>query len=652
MGHSLPETAPHQRYTKALIIGAGVTVGVNALEIYSSYVLRSSRLNFGYLPMCALMPFTALILVVNPCLRMVCPRWALEPGELLIVFVMGLIGAIFPGLGLGSFLIGIIAAPYYYASPENQWAEYLHPYIPSWIAPTDTESVRALFEGLGPGQAAPYDAWVAPALWWFLFIAALFAASLSGLVILRKQWVVRERLAYPLAEMPLVLIQGTESGAWFPAFVRNRLFWMGFCLPVLIVLWNAVTYFYPEFPAIPLIRGYPRLRIARSFPQLFTRVNFFVMSFAFLTNLEVLFSIWFFHLFTIALIGVYNRVGYTIGSADVWCGYNAATGWQSFGAFTFMVLWGLWMARSHLRDVFRKALNPADPVDDSDELITYRTAVVAFVLGSAFMVAWLHAAGMEFKVIFVLLFGLMVLYLGVTKVVAQCGLVYFRGPMTAQSVTMHLLGTATLSPGSMVGIALSFGICCDAKTSVATILAHIAKLGGSIKAGRRTLLTAAVLALTIGMISSFLITLDVSHERGAYNFGSYELQRGNLHIMNSVVSKMRTPIALTWEKLLFLGIGAAVMGVMTFLRYRFLWWPLHPVGFTTGFIWPIRASAFSIFLAWATKLTILKLGGIRGYQRARPFFLGTLLGYITGITISFLIDVIWFSGQGHGLHHW
>ncbi len=648
--HDLQATRP--RYLRALLVGTGVTVLVNWLEIYSSYSLHSSRLNFGYLPMCTLIPFVGLILIVNPMLRAFNARWGFRPDELLIIFVMALIAAIFPGLGLGSFLIGIIAAPYYYASPENHWAEYLQPYIPSWIAPTDTDSVRALFEGLRPGEHVAIDAWFAPALWWFMFIAALFTASLCGLVMLRKQWVVRERLAYPLAEMPLELIRSSDEGAWFPSFVRDRLFWMGFTVPMFIVLWNAVTYFYPEFPAIPIMRGYPRLQIARAFPPLFTRVNFFVMSFAFLTSLDVLFSIWFFHLLTIAQIGVYNRIGYTIGGADVWCGYNAATGWQSFGAFTFMVLWGLWMARDHLRDVWKKALNAAHPVDDSDELIPYRPAVVGFVLASAFMMVWLHAAGMEFKAILLFLFGLMVLYLGITKIVAQCGLVYFRGPMTIQSATMHILGTATLAPSTMTALALSFGICCDAKTSVATMLGHICKLSGSFKTSKRALLEALVLALTIGMIASFLMTLGLSHELGAYNFGAYELQRGNLHIMNSVVSKMITPVEMTWQKTMFVSIGAVLMAAMTFLRYRFLWWPLHPVGFTTGFIWPIRATAFSIFLAWFAKLVILKLGGIRGYQRARAFFLGTLIGYVSGITVSLLIDVIWFPGQGHGLHHW
>ncbi len=639
-------------YARAICIGAAATVLVNALEIYSSYALHSSRLNFGYLPMCTLIPFVALILCINPALRAFAPRQAFRSDELLIIFAMALIGAIFPGLGLGSFLIGIIAAPCYYATPENHWADYLLPYIPSWLAPTDKDAVRALFEGLQPGEHVAVDAWFAPAIWWFAFIAALFTVSVSGMVILRKQWVERERLAYPLAEMPLELIHSAQEGRWFPAFVRDRLFWLGFAVPMGIILWNMVGYFHPEFPTIPLMRGYPRLRIARAFPPLFTRVNFFVMSFAFLTNLDVLFSIWFFHLLTIIQIGVYNRIGYTIGSADVWCGYNAATGWQSYGAFTFMVLWGLWMARRHLADVFKKALGLAPEIDDSEELIRYRTAVVGLALGAAFMAVWLHAAGMEFKAVALFLFGLMVLYLGITKVVAQCGLVYFRGPMTVQSATMNLLGTASLSPGTMASLALSFGICCDAKTSVTTMIGHLCKLADSFRSNRRVMLAAAVLALTIGMAASFLMTLSLSHDRGAYNFGAYELQRGPLHIMNDVVAKMISPVRMTWQKTFFLGLGAALMAVMTFLRYRFLWWPLHPVGFTTGFIWPIRASAFSIFLAWFCKLVLLKLGGARAYERGKKFFLGTLLGYIVGVALSLVVDIIWFPGQGHGLHHW
>ena len=62
------------------------------------------------------------------------------------------------------------------------------------------------------------------------------------------------------------------------------------------------------------------------------------------------------------------------------------------------------------------------------------------------------------------------------------------------------------------------------------------------------------------------------------------------------------------------------------MKVRFLWWPLHPGGYVLisgtgmGGLW------FPIFLSWAIKSIVLKIGGIRQYRRAVPFFLGLILG--------------------------
>jgi hypothetical protein len=50
------------------------------------------------------------------------------------------------------------------------------------------------------------------------------------------------------------------------------------------------------------------------------------------------------------------------------------------------------------------------------------------------------------------------------------------------------------------------------------------------------------------------------------------------------------------------------------------------------------------------KTVILRVGGIQLYRRSQPFFLGIICGYVAGIALCLLVDVIWFPGQGHVLY--
>ena len=49
---------------------------------------------------------------------------------------------------------------------------------------------------------------------------------------------------------------------------------------------------------------------------------------------------------------------------------------------------------------------------------------------------------------------------------------------------------------------------------------------------------------------------------------------------------------------------------------------------------------FSILLGWLFKSVILKYGGIRLYQRLKPFFLGLVLGQISCAGLWMIIDFL------------
>ena len=100
-----------------------------------------------------------------------------------------------------------------------------------------------------------------------------------------------------------------------------------------------------------------------------------------------------------------------------------------------------------------------------------------------------------------------------------------------------------------------------------------------------------------------------------------------------------------------MGIGAGAMALLVFMHYRIAWWPIHPIGLPVAVCsYPMTHYVFSIFVGWLVKTLTLWLGGSQAYRRVRPFFMGVILGFFTGVGVSFLVDVFWFPGEGHVLY--
>ena len=97
-----------------------------------------------------------------------------------------------------------------------------------------------------------------------------------------------------------------------------------------------------------------------------------------------------------------------------------------------MVLFGLWMARFHIRDVFVKAFRGDRRIDDSDEMLSYRVCAFGLLLSLIFLIFWFQAVGISWAVAIVLTLGIFITYLGTARVIAETGVIYFSMPMTPQ----------------------------------------------------------------------------------------------------------------------------------------------------------------------------------------------------------------------------
>lgn len=116
---------------------------------------------------------------------------------------------------------------------------------------------------------------------------------------------------------------------------------------------------------------------------------------------------------------------------------------QGFGAIVMIVLISLYMGRHHLKDVIRKAIKGDPDVDDSNEVLPYRTAVIGMAIGLLYIGGWWYFAGMELKVLVLYLIFSMIAYIGLSRVVAEMGLPYGNISDNALNwAPLYLLGTA------------------------------------------------------------------------------------------------------------------------------------------------------------------------------------------------------------------
>jgi hypothetical protein len=257
---------------------------------------------------------------------------------------------------------------------------------------------------------------------------------------------------------------------------------------------------------------------------------------------------------------------------------------------------------------------------------------------------------MEAQVALAFLVGTWIIYVGVTRIVIQTGLVFVRAPMTAQSFTTSVLGPTNMSASSLTALAVSF-------SWVHTVfffmpaMAHAAKLHNDLKLDRRHVVTAVALALAIAAPLSIYVTLLWGYDMGGDNFRGWAFGAGKLRHYDSIVAKMKDPTGVDWPAVWQFLIGAGAMWLLTMLTHRVPNWPVHPIGLTIGYTHPTAMIAFSVFIAWAAKAIVIRIGGGELYERTKPLFLGLIIGYFTGLAVAFFVDLACFGpGEGHGLY--
>ena len=675
---------------RSLAVGIGFAIAINLASPYCEWVLHSQLLTPNYFPIGLAFLFFGVVALLNPALKVARRSWGLSQGELAVVFVMAAVATTIPTYGVCGYMLATISAPYYFATVENRWESYFHQYLPDWCLPQGGLEMQWFFEGLPHGESIPWGFWAPALFWWLLFLAFALLGCLSLTVILRKQWMEHERLAYPLAETAIAMTECDSRPA--PAFMRSGLFWIGFTMSFLLMAWRIATYFYPPLPQIPL--SLPPLRLARAFPAIHLTLYWPMMAIAYFIHLDVSFSIWFFVVLGVIQEGIFNRLGFSITSSLAVYHYDAsrpALAWQSGGAFAAMVAIMLWAARRHLREVWAAAIGsdhsyasthpqtrkgpestmaergssacwtsrgsshaaPSETpfsryqLTSDDEIMSYRAAVLGLVVSAVFVVSWFCWLGMSSVASILFSLAAVTIFLGLSRLMAEGGLVFVRMPLTAQSMTMNTMGNSAASPYTTTAMGLSFAWIGDPICTFMPAVASAVRVPRAGRAAGRGVLVAIVAALVASFATAIPFTLYMGYSHGGYNFGTWLFGRGAQVPFEYVVHAFNSPMGVEWNKLGCAALGAVAMFGLTWLRYLFAWWPINPIGFPVGMVFKVRWVVFPIFLGWLCRLVIVSLGGTSLLRRTKPLFLGIMLGWFFGAGVSVIVDWICFFGQGH-----
>ncbi|MBD3183450.1 hypothetical protein GF312_14220 [Candidatus Poribacteria bacterium] len=629
---------------RAFLAGSLGSLAIGVGTQYGLMVIHGSYMAIDFSTAGAIFLFFVLVALINAFIGKLSLRASLTSSELKTVYTMMTVACAIPTMGLTAQILPILTAPFYYALPENSWAEVLHPHIKPWLVPQGKRQIKYFYEGSPAWDSGvPWGIWIKPLLIWSILLLSLYFVMICITVILRKQWMDRERLVYPLAQLPLEMVKD-EGNSPVKPFFKNGVMWIGFGIPFILSSMKGLHHYFPSVPSMELVQSVP---IFRRSLGLHFRLSFPMLGFFYLVHLDTAFSLWFFNLLSLMVRGIMNTFGVSMReSLGIYGTPSPVFAHQGMGAMITLVLAGLWIGRSHLKDVLKKAFTRNADVDDSGEMLSYRTAVFGTIIGLIIMTIWLNMSGMPLSVTLLFLFGAMLLFIGLTRVVAESGMAEAVASTISSSFVVSGLGTGPLGPQGLTAMSLTYVWSGDLRTFVMASSANSLKVMEGEGKSRKPLFGAMILAIIITMISSAWVLLRLAYDQGGLNCNSWFFGGGARAPFDFFVSKIMNPTEPNWLGWYITAGGAAVMWLLMFMRARFLWWPFHPIGFAIGPVWIMDHIWFTIFMAWLIKTIVVRYGGLKLFQKMRPLFLGLILGQFTCNGTWLVIDAI-AGGRGN-----
>lgn len=193
-------------------------------------------------PLVVVLPLALLLLV--PTARRLRRAAPLAAAELIAVYMMLMVGTLTTSYGVAHFLIPTMTSARYYSGLEKRWPNLFFRYIPRWFGTQDPTAIQGFWGG--DVYRVPWHEWIGPLAAWTVLVLAAVWVMLCLCALLQRQWIDRERLTFPLVQLPLALAQepAVGRGEWINPLFRQPLLWAGFLVPVLLHTMEGLHTYY------------------------------------------------------------------------------------------------------------------------------------------------------------------------------------------------------------------------------------------------------------------------------------------------------------------------------------------------------------------------------------------------------------------------
>lgn len=565
----------------------------------------------------------ALIVLVgaNALLHRLAPKAAFTTAEMVVIFGIVSVASAISGewMFLNMTYVHVFAG---FTDREPSYAQHFLPNLPEFLYFKDPDQINDYIAG-GNGFwyfLTRFDIWAPKIAMWTLLYGAITISLLSVNMLMRDAWLRRERLSFPIIQLPVAMMENDGRGPLW----KSRIMWISFAVMFTVDILNGLNYLYPNLPAIPTKELVHDLREVFTEQPLrsmgFTPISIypFIVAIALFMPGDLLFSVVFFFLVRKVILIVLAMYGYP---GDSFSGgfLTPAPPYfteQTWGAIIGLFTTAVWISRRYLREVWADIVSGAPAADGG---ASHRFSAILFVVSFAVVATFLSLTDLPWWLFAPYFLAFVMFSVVVSRMRAQLGPptheFAFFGP---NQLLMNFYGTRNISPNTAVILGTPLlGINRLSRSHPMPVQLEAMKMADLNGVSQRRMYKLLALALVVGIFLGSFWYIQKGYVRGA-GPGWADPKS----VLEGVQSTSQGP-SLIGMSMVF--VGFAVVTTLDVVRFRVPGFPLHPVGYALSMNFGVDYYWSGLIIALAVKTAVQRYYGLRGYKQLRNVAFGVLL---------------------------